>query len=341
MKVAFFERQLCERGTSVAVFDYAYYNEKILKNTSIIIYLKNPPQEQNSQDVIEKFNKYFKLYSINNGNEIDNIIKNENCDILYQLALDAKSHIHSTICKNVIHTVFDCKNVRPFFHKMATISKDVHNWNENIPVVPHMINLPKHNDTMRDELNIPENATVFGRYGGKTEFNLSGVHQNVIRVARSRPDIYFIFVNTNSFLDNNAQKLNLKNIIFLPTIKDEFPQYNKVKFINTCDAMIHARQCGEAFGIALGEFNFFNKPIITCITRRHNAHISILGKKGIYYPNAYGDKELDKQLPNQPRNLYEILTTFNRDEAKKQDWNAYSKFIPEYVIKQFNNVFLK
>ena len=41
------------------------------------------------------------------------------------------------------------------------------------------------------ELNIPENATVFGRYGGKTEFNLSGAHHNVIRVAKERPDIFF------------------------------------------------------------------------------------------------------------------------------------------------------
>ena len=286
MKVAFFERQLCERGTTVAVFDYAYFNKILLKNESIIIYLNNPPQEKNSPDVIEKFSKYFKLYSIDNANEIDNIIKNENCDILYQLALDAKSHIHSTICKNVLHTVLDCKGLRPFFDKMATISKDVHNWNENISVVPHMINLPKHDDNMRKELDIPENATVFGRYGGTTEFNLSGVHHNVIQVAKNRHDIYFIFVNTNNFFDQNTKKLDLKNIIFLPTIKDEFPQYNKVKFINTCDAMIHARQCGEAFGIALGEFNIFNKPIITSITRRHNAHITILGKKRYILPKC-------------------------------------------------------
>lgn len=337
MKIAFFERQLCERGTSVAVFDYAYFSQILLKNKCIIIYLNNPPQEKNNLDIIEKFSRYFHLYSIDNTNEIDNIIKNEKCDVLYQLALDAKSHIHSTLCKNVIHTVFDCKNVRPFFHKLATISKDVHNWNENIPVVPHMINLPKHNDDMRNELNIPENATVFGRYGGKTEFNISGTHHNVIRVAKEKPDIYFIFANTNNFFDNNTKKLNLKNIIFLDTLIN---LEEKVKFINTCDAMIHARQCGESFGLSLGEFNIFNKPIITTITRRHNAHINILGKKGIYYPNAYGDKELDKQLPNQPRNLYEILTSFNRDETKKEDWNAYSEYTPENVIKKFNDVFL-
>jgi len=341
MKVAFFERHLIERGTTVAVFDYAYYNEKILDNESIIIYLNTQDQDNEFKsipDVIDKFNKHFKLYSIDNVNDIDNIIKNENCDVLYQLSLTTNCNVRSKICKNVIHTIFDCKNVQPHFHKMATISRDVHNWHKDIPVVPHMINLPKHNDNMRKELNIPDNATVFGRYGGKTEFNLGAVQHSVIRVAKARSDIYFLFVNTNKFLD--TKNINFKNIIFLPTIKDEFPQYNKVKFINTCDAMIHARQCGEAFGIAIGEFNIFNKPIITNISRRHNAHISILGKKGIYYPNGWGDKELDKQLPNTPRDLGQILTSFNREEAKKQDWNGYSEYTPEKVITKFNNVFL-
>jgi hypothetical protein len=338
MKIAFFERQLCERGTTVAVFDYAYHNIHLLNNESIIIYLNNPPQEKNSPEVLEKYSNHFKLYGIDNINDIDTIIKNEKCDVFYQLALDAKSHIHTKCCKNVIHTVFDCKDVRSFFDKMATISKDVHNWNENIPIVPHMINLPRHTDNMRNELGIPENATIFGRYGGKTEFNLSYVHNNIITVAKKRPDIYFLFVNTNNFLDNNAKKLNLENIIFLPSIID---LKKKVKFINTCDAMIHGRQCGESYGLSIGEFNIFNKPIITTISKRHNAHISILGKKGLYYPNAYGDTKLDEQLPNKPEKLYNILMNFNRDEAKNSDWNAYNEYTPKNVMEQFNSIFLK
>ena len=36
----------------------------------------------------------------------------------------------------------------------------------------------------------------------------------------------------------------------------------KVKFINTCDAMIHARAMGETFGLAVAEFSKKNKPVI-------------------------------------------------------------------------------
>ena len=340
MKVGFYERQLCERGTTVAIFDYAYFNEKILGNESVIFYLNNPPQEPNGEDVKKKFEKNFKIYGIDKSEDIDEIVKKEDIDILYQLSLGGNSHIHSKFCKNVIHCVLECNNVAKHFSKMATISKDVFEWKSDTPIVPHMINLPKHHDNMRKELNIPEDAVVFGRYGGETEFNISYVHHHVIVVAREHPEIFFLFVNTKNFLPDRL-KDSYNNIIFLPRIPDEHPQYKKVKFINTCDAMLWGRQCGEAFGIAIGEFNIFNKPIICSLTRRHNAHIRILGEKGIYYPNCYGDKELDKQLPMPPKSLPEILINFNRNEVQKQDWNAYQKFTPEVVIKIFEDVFLK
>ena len=46
--IAFFIRHFTERGTEVAVYDYANYNEKILHNNSYIIYFgefssKNKP----------------------------------------------------------------------------------------------------------------------------------------------------------------------------------------------------------------------------------------------------------------------------------------------------------
>ena len=32
MNIAFWDNQLCERGTTTSLFDYAFYNQKILKN---------------------------------------------------------------------------------------------------------------------------------------------------------------------------------------------------------------------------------------------------------------------------------------------------------------------
>ena len=43
---------MSERGTEIALFDYAYYNEKIYNNISIIFYDKN--SQFNNNKVIEK-----------------------------------------------------------------------------------------------------------------------------------------------------------------------------------------------------------------------------------------------------------------------------------------------
>ena len=51
--IAFWDNYLCERGTSVALFDYAYYNETLLKNKSIIIYNKN--NKYNVNIIVKKF----------------------------------------------------------------------------------------------------------------------------------------------------------------------------------------------------------------------------------------------------------------------------------------------
>jgi hypothetical protein len=41
MKIIFHSNQLSELGTEVALYDYAYYNELILKNESFILTKKN------------------------------------------------------------------------------------------------------------------------------------------------------------------------------------------------------------------------------------------------------------------------------------------------------------
>ena len=73
----------------------------------------------------------------------------------------------------------------------------------------------------------------------------------------------------------------MKNIIHLEKIIN---LENKVKFINTCDAMIHARTEGETFGLSIGEFSIKNKPIITTNSGDCN-HLQILKNKCILYSN--------------------------------------------------------
>jgi hypothetical protein len=49
---------------------------------------------------------------------------------------------------------------------------------------------------LREELGIPREATVFGRYGGLHTFNLGAARQAVAEVSRLQRSIYFVFMNT-------------------------------------------------------------------------------------------------------------------------------------------------
>ena len=57
MKIAFHDNSISLRGTTVALYDYAYYTRKILGNESIILYDKTHPS--NNEKVYKKFSEEF------------------------------------------------------------------------------------------------------------------------------------------------------------------------------------------------------------------------------------------------------------------------------------------
>ena len=126
-----------------------------------------------------------------------------------------------------------------------------------------------------------------------------------------------MFLNTNKFLNDERIK-------YLPPTADE---ELKTEFINTCDAMIHARFMGESFGLAIAEFSLKNKPVITGWGGNDQAHLHMLKQKGDYYNNY--------------ESILEILRSMKKGDFEDKDWNAYEGFCPEIVMEQFKNVFLK
>jgi hypothetical protein len=113
---------------------------------------------------------------------------------------------------------------------------------------------------MRAELDIPPGATVIGRHGGMDTFNLKICQEAVLQIADVRSDIYFVFMNTEKFSYENQEWEFRHNIIHCGRCCD--PEQVD-RFIRTCDAMIHCRKKGEAFGMAAAEFSMHNKPIFT------------------------------------------------------------------------------
>lgn len=312
-KIAFWNNQLCERGTSLGLYNYAFYNEKILGNKSYIFYDKNSPLNQDN--IIEKFKTNFEVFPVENFYNVDDILLKNNITHFFIIKSGQKDGKLSKVAKNCVQCVFNCNE--PHGEVYCSISNDVHGNNGKYPVIPRMITLPNENSNMRERLHIPTNAIVFGGYGGKQQFDIKYVQNVVYKIAKNNKHIYFLFANFNRFCEE------LDNIIHLPTIYEE---NEKVSFINTSDAMLWARSDGETFGQAIAEFSIRNKPVIATKVGALS-HVKYLGDKAIWYSNE--------------RDLTEILLNFNPMIESKKDWNAYRDYTPEKVMKIFDNVFLK
>jgi hypothetical protein len=315
MKIAFQTPVMDVRGTCVSLYDYAHYNETILRNRSIIL---TPINGARDATINMKFSKRFEVFLYESQEDLDNILEREQCDIMYGITYGKRtdSTISSKV-KSVVHCVFDLSD--PHGDAYAGVSETLARKYNYPFFVPHMIGLrpSRTRDSLRKELNIAEDAIVFGRHGGSDTFDLEHAKSAIRRVVRIDPKRFFIFVNTPSF-DDHPQ------VIFLDKIVD---MDEKNRFICTCDAMIHAQSLGETFGLSIGEFSVNNKPIICYGGSVWNDNYKvILGDRAIYY--------LDEN------SCYTNLLTFDSVEYQVRDNNCYRNFSPEAVMKKFEEVFI-
>jgi len=312
MKIAFHSNQLSLRGTEVALYDYARYNEGLLGNESIIITKHPEIWNYSHPSAIENFKKRFPVFFYKDFNDVERILDENKVDVFYAIKAGMNDGIISKNRKSVNHVVF--QNYQPHGNVYAYVSE----WlgrKYNQPFVPHMVNLPDIDDDLRTELNIPKDVMVFGRHGGAETFDILFAQNAVKEIVTSRKDIYFLFMYTNKFVDS-------PRVIYLDGSQDLI---YKTKFINTCNAMLHARTVGETFGLSVAEFSIRNKPVITFGgTQRESAHLQMLGNKAITYFNK--------------DDLLEILNYFRPDNSK--DWNSYRNYSPENVMNKFKQVFL-
>lgn len=303
--VLFFDPNLNERGTSIATYDYAHFNETILGNKSVIVSLNTSELKS-----FDKFNSRFDTHIFDSFSQIQKFP----CDYFYSLKYgfnDGQSHPD---VKNLVHVVFP--SYEPHGDVYAYVSKWLaENHGSKSPYVSHMVNLPEVESNFKEFFNI-KNQLVIGWYGGDN-FEIPFAKQAIIDIASKRKDIIFLFMNQNSFCD-------FPNVIFVEGTTD---QEQKVAFINTCDVMIHARERGETFGLAIAEFSSKNKPIITYYNSPERCHIDILGDKGLYYTDY--------------SSLYNILSNIQKSDIENKEWNCYQDFTPKNIMNEFNQVFLQ
>ena len=315
MKIAFHSNQLGLRGTEVALYDYAHYNEELLGNESLIVYPRR--SAGNNTKAIDRFASRFKTHAYDDdlpeASELG-------IDKFYAIKSGAKDGILASGCENLIHAVFPPKSLDQIHgDRFAFVSEwlSKHCSDGATPFVPHIVSLPTTHYKLRAHLEIPEDAFVVGGYGGEDSFDVPFAPEAIRLALERRPNLFFLFANFRPFLKH-------ERVIFFPGTPN--PQF-KADFIEACDAMLHARVLGESFGLACGEFSIRNKPVITYRLSEQRSHLDILGEKACTYAD-----QLDLTI---------FLEELDHKYIKGKSWDAYSeKFNPKSVMSKFVEVFL-
>jgi hypothetical protein len=309
-KIAFHSNQLGIRGTEVAMYQYAKYNEEILGNKSVIVSFPN-----RDHGAIEKFRERFEVVLME-WCEYETYLTQNNFDYLYLIKMGTNDGYCLQTVPCLIHAVFRFNDPHghKYFYVSDWLAKD-QGYDPETYSLPHICEkLPEAEYNFREKHNIPENARVFGCYGGSTEFNIESTKQAIRKVVEEHDDIYFIFMNIQEFADHPQIK-------FYPS---NYDLKEKSAFVNACDAMIHARRGGETFGLAVSEFALSNKPVITYELSGERSHLDILGERAILY-KGYED-------------LLDIFVNFPL-YIKYTDYDLpYKQFSPELIMKKFEKL---
>ena len=304
------------RGSENALWDYANFNETILENRSLICH---PAELENAENpTFAKWKARFPLIPYRTKAELSKNLKKRGVDLLYQIKPGPFDGFVIPGVKNCIHSMF----LSDEFHgdSFAYVSR----WASRVMTgkeesfVPHYVPKLESKENLRQKLNIPSKAKVFGRHGGWDTFNIPFVRTAVVQHARQNPADHFVFLNTEPIRGTES----LANVHYLVATVD--PEA-KARFFATCDAMLHARLHGETFGLAVGEFAVLGKPVITFVDSREKAHLEMLGEQSLLYRRA-GE-------------LRKILRDFRPHRTQGTEYEIFAdpKVVMEFFQKKFLN----
>ncbi len=313
MRIGFDCGGLNERGTTVSTYDYAYYAKAILGYEPMIFFDSNASV---TPSVYERFRQQFELVSYSGNDGFQRQTEAHRIDVFYFIMAGQATRELSKSSKNVVHAVF--QHFDPHGDIYAYISKwlSARMTGGLYPYVPHIVSMPDPAKDLRKALGIPKDAFVFGRHGGAGTFDLEFAQRAVLEALNRRKNLYFIFLNTDRFCEH-------ERVVFLPAVTDPV---KKSDFINACDAMLHARKRGESFGLAIAEFLFFDKPVLSWAGGVDRHHLQMLPEKTFAY-KTYGD-------------LLGLLTQLETKDGDGSWKRMVAQFSPIDVMKQFERVFI-
>ena len=298
------------------MLDYARLNKAILKNDSILCFPDRPGFA--NHPILKKWQQEFPVILYQSKFSLGRALEKEGVRVVYMTKPGPYDGFLVPGIKNCIHTQFLCDEfhgdvyayLSPWMSKVMTGRDD--------SFVPFYVPRLESAENLRKKLKIPSQARVFGRHGGRDTFNIPFVRKVVATHARRHPEDHFVFLNTKPIHGTEQ----LPNVHYLPVTVDK---EEKGRFLATCDAMIHARDTGETFGLAVGEFAVLGKPVITFSGSRERAHLEMLGRQSLQYRHA-GE-------------LIKILRDFRPHRTQGTEYEIFAD--PKVVMEIFRKKFLE
>ncbi len=135
---------------------------------------------------------------------------------------------------------------------------------------------------------------------------------------------HFIILGGSALYQEQAKKLNVKNITFLEHSADPSKIYS---FLKTLDIYAHGRKDGEVNSTAMAEAFYFGLPIISHVSEINNGHIECIGNAGY----------VAKDVNDYASELKKIIGDYKYREEKSK--NALQRFDKLYELKkQIKNI---
>lgn len=214
---------------------------------------------------------------------------------------------------------------------------------EKSSVLTCPVETPQTTQNYRDLLGIPADHIVAGFHQRADNLIASSIPLDAFAaIQKKHPHQahrwHFVIKNGAPFYREQAQKLGLQNMHFLPATSD----YADVsKFLNTLDIFAHGRKDGETFGAVFIEAMMHGKPCLSHYSADGaNAAPETMGPAGIYAKNTeeyahflfrlYSDSELRNTLSQKAKPHAE--TYFSIKQCIDQVLDRYGKILNTHFL---------
>ena len=343
LRVLFMSNQLGDRGTEVALYDYADAFERAACGVAWVA----APASRTSPSVRAKFEARFpgRVLGLAGGCNADAASDGAACTAAVARALAmARARIVYAIDYGtrlfwapppdaivLVHGVFDGRDAPwPGDVRAAVISDSVRRA-PGVAVVPHIVPplppAPAAAASLRAELGIAAGATVFCRHGGTGTFDVPAARAAVCMYARRQAAAggagYVLLLNTApADCDAGASR-----IVHLPAVVS---LEDKARFLAACDACVHGRLHGETFGLAVAECAVAGLPVLASAhaDADQDFHLRTLGAHARLYDS--------------PDSLLELMERFDVADARAHAGDyarIYAEFAPPSVMLTFLRAF--